>query len=70
MTQRLSRTVPRLALNQREAADALGMGVDTFHKEVRPHVAKVYVGAKVLYPVVGLQRWLDENSARGGRRAA
>lgn len=70
MSKGLARSVPCLALNQQEAASALGMSVDSFHREVRPRVSKVLIGSKVLYPVADLQRWLDENAVRGGRRAA
>lgn len=68
--KRITRHVPRLALNQTEAAQALGMSVDAFEQHVKPCVACVYAGSRRLYPVAGLERWLAEESVRAGRRAA
>jgi hypothetical protein len=55
---------PRLALQRREAAEALGIGVDTFDRYVRADLPVVYVGSVRLYPIVALERWLLSN-ARG-----
>jgi hypothetical protein len=68
--RRLRRDVPRLALNQTEAAEALGMSVDAFEEHVKPRVPCVYAGSRRLYPVSGLQAWLAEESVHGGRRVA
>jgi len=51
----------KLALNQAEAAEALGMGVNTFKRQVRPYVRRVEYGRRMMFPVTELQRWLDEN---------
>jgi len=64
------REIPRLALNQQEAAEALGMSVDSFAEHVKPSVACVLVGSRRLYPVTELQSWLNKERVRGGRRAA
>lgn len=66
----LAREVPRLALNQQEAAEALGLSVDTFTEHVRPHVAYVLAGSRKLYPVTELQHWLNRERTTGGRRVA
>lgn len=68
MSDRLRRTVPALALRQDEAADALGMSVDHFERYVKPEIACVYSGRLRLYPIGELQKWLDRNTIKGGRR--
>lgn len=68
--QRLRRSVPRLALTQTEAAEALGMSVDAFEEHVKPNVDYVFAGSRKFYPVEGLQRWLNDEAIRGGRRVA
>jgi hypothetical protein len=55
-----SRSVPRLALNQAEAAAALGVGPNTFKQHVRPHLKRV--GGSTRYPVAEVERWLDKNA--------
>jgi hypothetical protein len=62
--QRPEETVPRLALNQREAAASLGMSVTTFKVRVRPYVRYVTLGRSMHFPVSELQKWLDRK-ARG-----
>lgn len=70
MSAEKRREVPRLALNQQEAAEALGMSVDSFAEHVKPNVPCVLVGSRRLYPVVELQRWLNAERVLGGRRVA
>jgi hypothetical protein len=48
----------RLALQRKDAAAALGIGVDTFDRHVRPELRCVYVGDVRLWPVTELERWL------------
>lgn len=67
---RLQRSIPTLALSQEEAAEALGMSVDSFGRHVKPELPCVYVGRRRIYSVAALQAWLDANASRGGRRAA
>lgn len=55
--------VTPLAYQRRQAAAALGIGVDTFDRHVRPRVRVVYVGGARLYPVADLQRWLAETAS-------
>lgn len=70
MSDRLHRTVPRLALNQQEAAAALGVSVDHFERHVKPELSYVMAGSRRLYPVAELQRWLDGEAIQHGRRVA
>lgn len=67
---RLRRTVPRLALSPDEAAAALGMSRSHFDRHVRHDLKVVLSGARTLYAVDELQRWLDEQGVPPGRRAA
>lgn len=61
------RSVPRLALNRRESAEALGLGVDAFDDFVRPYVRCVYVGSTRRWPIAELERWLrEEAESRSG----
>jgi hypothetical protein len=54
--------VPRLALKREEAAQALGMSLDSFERHVQPHVRLVRRGKLRLVPVSELQAWLDRNA--------
>lgn len=40
------------------------MSLNAFKRHVRPHIRRVEVGSRLLFPVADLQRWLDRN-ARG-----
>ena len=68
MDKRPRRAVPRLALNQKEAAESLGMSVDHFGRHVKPDLPVVYSGSLRLYPISGLEAWLSERALRAGRR--
>ena len=57
-----SRSVPRLALNQQEAAEALGVGLNMFKRHVRPNLERVDIGGSTRYPMTELQRWLDKHA--------
>lgn len=59
-------TGPRLALQRKDAAAWLSVGVDTFDRHIRPHLKVVYVGDLRLWPVSELQRWLDSNARAVG----
>lgn len=51
--------IPRLALNQREAAEALGISAPTLIALTRAgKVPTVCIGARKLYPVREIERWL------------
>jgi hypothetical protein len=64
------RRVPRLAFNQQEAAEALGISVDHFERHIKSDLPVVYSGSLRLYPRKVLERWLDEHSIRGGTGVA
>jgi hypothetical protein len=68
--QRIQRSVPRLAFNQQEAAEALGVSVDHFARHVKPDLPVVYSGSLRLYPRHALEQWLDAHAIRTGRRVA
>lgn len=55
-------TVPRLALNVKEACAALGVSWDVWHEHVEPDVRLVRIGTRKLVPVAELERWLAEHS--------
>lgn len=58
----------KLALNSKEAAAALGISLPTFYElSGRSDFPVIRVGRRVLVPVDGLRRWLDEQS--GGQSA-
>lgn len=54
----------RLALSKAEAAEALGMSVDSFERYVQDEIRLVRRGRLRLIPVVELERWLAENAGR------
>jgi hypothetical protein len=61
--------VPRLAFNQQDAAEALGISVDHFERHIKPALPVIYSGALRLYPRAGLERWLESNAVpRGAER--
>lgn len=53
----------RLALTRREAAEALGISVESFSRYVQPEVKVVRRGSLRLFPISDLERWLEENSS-------
>jgi len=44
----LSRSIPRLTLNQAEATEALAVGLNTFKSHVRPHLKRVDIGGSTV----------------------
>lgn len=56
--------VPRLTLTKAEAAEALGMSVNSFERHVQPELRCVRRGSMRLFPVRELERWVDENAMR------
>ena len=57
----------RLALSIAEAAAVLGVSENSFRSAVMPEIEKLYVGRRVLVPVVALERWVADRSERDGR---
>jgi hypothetical protein len=56
--------VPRLALTRYEAAQALGMSLDSFERHVQAEVRLIRRGRMRLVPVADLERWADEAAAK------
>lgn len=52
---------PRL-LSRAAAAAYCGIVADTFEEYIRPHVPPIELGARRLWDVRALDRWLDERS--------
>ncbi len=57
------RSVQRVALTRVEAAEALGISMDSFERYVQPEVRVIRRGRMRLIPVGDLERWADENAA-------
>jgi excisionase family DNA binding protein len=59
------RTLPRLSIGPREAAEMLGVSRDFFDEHVKPELRIIRRGRKmILIPVAELQRWVEESAAR------
>jgi hypothetical protein len=58
-------TLP-LAYQRAQAAMALGISTDAFDEHVKPNLKVVHVGDLRLYPVTGLQSWLDSKAGAVG----
>jgi excisionase family DNA binding protein len=56
--------VPRIALTRREAAAALGIGLDSFERHVQPELGLIRRGRLVLVPVAELERWAESRAER------
>jgi hypothetical protein len=52
---------PRL-LSRCAAAAYCGLTAETFEKHIRPHVFPIEIGARRLWDVRALDRWLDQRS--------
>lgn len=59
---RPQRHVPRLALTKPEAAESLGMSIDSFDRYVGPEVPVIRHGRLRLYPVRELERWVERSA--------
>jgi hypothetical protein len=53
-----------LAVTKTQAAEMLGMSVDSFERHLMADLKLVRTGRLVLVPVRELERWLEENAAR------
>jgi excisionase family DNA binding protein len=52
----------RAALSRQEAADALGVSLDTLERRILPRLRTVRVGGRVLIPRDEITRWLDREA--------
>lgn len=62
--QKRSRPVPRVSLTREEAADSLGVSIDSFERHVQPYIRIVRLGSLRLVPITDLERWVEENAHR------
>lgn len=58
----VQRPIPRLALNQVEAAACVGVSLATFKRRIAPRLRCVYLGASRLYPTDAIAEWLEQNA--------
>jgi hypothetical protein len=58
------RPIPRYALTKQEAADSIGISIDSFERYVQSHLRLIRIGGLVLVPASELRGWVDENAAR------
>lgn len=63
-TKRPLEPVKRYAYTREEAAESLGMSVDTFERKVQPHVNLVRCGQLLLVPPGEIERWVKTNARR------
>ena len=61
--RRFMRNAPRLALTKAEAAEALGMSINSFERHVQPELRLVRRGKLRVIPISEIERWLDSNAA-------
>ena len=61
--RRFRRYAPRLALTKAEAAEALGMSINSFERHVQPELRLVRRGKLRVIPISEIERWLDSNAA-------
>ena len=53
---------PRLALNIKDACQALSVSWDVWKQHIEPDVRIVRIGTRKLVPVAELQRWLADHA--------
>jgi len=54
---------PKVALNRRQAADALGLSLRSFERHVQPELRLIRRGSLRLVPLAELERWAERNAA-------
>ena len=57
-----TRPIPRYALTRAEAAESLGMSLDSFERHVQPELRLIYRGKLRLVPATELERWAERNA--------
>jgi hypothetical protein len=55
--------LPRITLGKEQAADALGVSLDTFERRVWPDLRVISCGGRKLVRVGELERWAREHEA-------
>jgi len=56
--------VPRVTLTREEAADSLGMSLDSFERYVQPDIRVIRLGRMMLVAVADLEAWAAEAGER------
>lgn len=56
-------SIPAIALKREDAAEAIGMSLDSFERYVQPELRLIRRGRLVLVGVGELERWCEENAA-------
>lgn len=55
--------IPAVALKREDAAEAIGMSLDSFERYVQSDLRLIRRGRLVVVPVAELERWAAENAA-------
>jgi hypothetical protein len=56
--------LPRITLTREEAAETLGMSLDSFERHVQPRIALLRLGRMILVPVAELERFATDYATR------
>lgn len=56
------RPTPRLGLTREEAAEALGMSINSFDRHVKDELRCLRLGKLRIYPVREIERYLEEHA--------
>lgn len=59
-----TRPVPRFALTRAEAAESLGVSLDSFERHIQPELRLIRRGKLRLIPATELERWAERNAER------
>jgi hypothetical protein len=70
MARKLAAPIARITLTRTEAAEALGMSLDSFERHVQPEVRLIRRGRMRLVPVAELEQWSDRHAERVLEEAA
>jgi excisionase family DNA binding protein len=55
---------PRILVTKAEAAELLGMSVDSFERYVQPYIRAIRKGRLIRFRVSDLERWAEENAGQ------
>jgi len=56
-------SIPAIAVRREEAAEAIGMSLDSFERYVQSDLRLIRRGRLVIVPTSELVRWCEENAA-------
>jgi len=60
----VSASMPRILVTKAEAAEILGMSVDSFERYVQPYIRAVRKGRLIRFRVSDLEHWAEENAGQ------